>query len=220
MLKIQAEKVLYKEKYIRQEINKCDKMSLVYMLKDARGRYFLAKLFDRCRINKRNYSIFKNKMLINEGKRKIALNTYNSIQNLVNEDKKLQQYFQLIELEADTGGKNIRQYIKFRLGEKEKMKAAIDYIFADKYGRWYLARLFEFCHINAMPIADIEKTNTFYKAEGERQVAVDIGNLIKKMGREYIIKKQLALQEYEDYKSRLQHLAVLESERYFDEKLY
>lgn len=215
MFNRQAEKILYKEKFIRNAINDRDKKSLIYLLQDARGRYFLAWLFDYCKVNKKNYSIFKSRMLINEGKRKIAVNTYNSIKNLVNENKSLKENFNLIELEADIKARSIWRYLRNRLGVKKKLKAAMDYILADANGRWYMARIFEYCHVNAMPIVDIEKTNTFYKVEGERQVAIYIGDFLKKQGREYIIKKQQVLQEYEHYKNHLQDLATIESERNF-----
>lgn len=198
-----------KQKVIAQKLLENDISAISYMLEQPQGRYFLSWLFAYCKINTTTYSILKAKMLKNEGKRQIALATYNSIYELAKKNKQVAKNFELMETENQRP-KNIIKYLRNKLGEKRRLKEAMDYILNDKNGRWFLARLYNYCHITALPYADITKTDYLYKWEGERQVAFCLNKLITKFNQ--LQKKQLAINEYQQYKTYLSSLIDVDKE--------
>lgn len=190
-----------KQKVIAQKLLENDISAISYMLEQPQGRYFLSWLFAYCKINTTTYSILKAKMLKNEGKRQIALATYNSIYELAKKNKQVAKNFELMETENQRP-KNIIKYLRNKLCEQRKLKEAMDYILNDKNGRWFIARLYEQCHITLWPYNN--KIDYLYKWEGERQVAFKINKLISKFN--LFSKKQLAINDYEQYKQYLKNL--------------
>lgn len=205
------EKKKDKVSIVEQKLLECDINAINYLLKEHQGRYFIAWLFNYCKINATTYNIFKPKILQNEGKRQIALATYNSIYELAKKNKQVAKNFELMETENQRP-KNIIKYLRNKLGEKRRLKEAMDYILNDKNGRWFLARLYNYCHITALPYADITKTDYLYKWEGERQVAFCLNKLITKFNQ--LQKKQLAINEYEQYKTYLSSLIDVENKEW------
>lgn len=186
---------------IDQKLLECDVNAIQYLLKEQQGRYFIAWLFNYCKINSTTYSVLKSKMLRNEGKRQIAIVYYNSISNLAIKDNALARNFELIEKENQRP-KNIIEYLRNKLCEQKRLKEAMDYILNDKNGRWFIARLYAQCHLTMWPYNN--KIDYLYKWEGERQVAFKLDKLISKF--ELLNKKQLAISEYEQYKKYLKNL--------------
>lgn len=195
------EKKKDKVSIVEQKLLECDVNAINYLLKEHQGRYFIAWLFNYCKINATTYNIFKPKMLQNEGKRQIALVYYSSIKNLAIKDKKLARNFELVEQENQRP-QNIIEYLRNKLCEQRKLKEAMDYILNDKNGRWFIARLYEQCHVTLWPYNN--KIDYLYKWEGERQVAFKINKLISKFN--LLSKKQLAINDYEQYKQYLKNL--------------
>ena len=144
------EKKKDKVSIVEQKLLECDINAINYLLKEHQGRYFIAWLFNYCKINATTYNILKPKMLQNEGKRQIALVYYSSIKNLAIKDKKLARNFELVEQENQRP-QNIIVYLRNKLCEQRKLKEAMDYILNDKNGRWFIARLYEQCHITLWP---------------------------------------------------------------------
>ena len=53
-------------------------------------------------------------------------------------------------------------------------KASLDYLLADRRGRWFLQRMFRRCHLYGKTFCDSMNTNEMMLFEGERRVALNL----------------------------------------------
>lgn len=87
-----------------------------------------------------------------------------------------------------------RRLVEDKLAEDDK--AALEYLMADKRGRWFFMRLCECCHILNSTFPNEGDVNRLLVYEGERRVALNILANIANLGEKALADKQLAEREY------------------------
>lgn len=187
------DKATYIQKYIANQREQKDIASLKYLLADKHGRWFLSRIFSYCKMRATLFKPSIEKILINEGHRRVAITTYNAVKKL--DAKRLD----LAEIEYTA------MPFKFITKHYKDLKA-IKYLLNNDCGRWYLARLFDRCHLTTTTF-DIEKSNNVLVSKGEREIADIVINMIACIGIKGIVLKQKAQQEYTDWQERMQQLA-------------
>ncbi len=205
------DKSTYIQTYIQKKLVYKDEESLKYLLTDKCGRWFIFRLFEYCRLW-HPLPHDKDKMLICEGRRRIALITYQSIKNL--NEKELQK-FDLGEKEFADCTMPLKLFTA-----KRKDSEAVKYLLSDETGRWYLSRLYESCNVSGISFFDIEKTNNMLIFEGKRQVAIMVNKIIDKLGKVGLSERQKAQSEYRDWLKQTELLARDDADKKIDEEQY
>lgn len=196
-----VDKTTYAQIYIQKKLEQKDTDSLLYLLCSKRGRWFLARLFDHCYIYKKLPSV-KEKFLIAEGSRQIALITYQALQKIPDKTG-----IKTMEIEYNKPFTRIFPWLK----DRKSMK----YLLTDPNGRWYLSRIFESCQLSETAFAGTEKENAMFIFEGNRKVAI----WLYKMICHYRMLKywQLAKKEYSKWQQQIKLIAADDAENNIQE---
>lgn len=94
----------------------------------------------------------------------------------------------------------------------EKDTHSLKYILDDPRGRWFIMRLFEWCHMLDTTFTNEDHTNRMLVYEGERRVALNIQRCIIDSG-ELSMKVKAELEYYDFQKSMDNLIAAAEIER-------
>ena len=70
---------------LRAEETRRDEAALRYMLADERGRWFISRMLERCHVFTPTAYDDINRMLINEGERRVGLELYDRMLSIVDE---------------------------------------------------------------------------------------------------------------------------------------